>query len=303
MAGAHSNTRRLHGAREEQTAEERAVRRLRAGARLERAVELAPSGVGRCLDSAFQVYSARFAYCILVTLAIWIPVQLASEALLQASARYGAAPPLLILLLPIPVRVLTISLLCTVASQVLLGEPVRVRLGLLRVLSRAPQLLALSLLMSLAAIPLACMCLFPMYVGFWLASLAPVILVLEGGGIGAAVRRSVELVWGWGFFARWIGLSLVTGLLFLPANFLAGLLEDPRTRSFFQTQLSATGEAFELLMAFLSSVFLALSTAFIAVLVTVYYLDTRARKEALDVELELARLVARRTPGGPQVLA
>jgi len=141
--------------------------------------------------------------------------------------------------------------------------------------------------------------------GVWLGtkvSLVPSVIVLEGAGIGTAVRRSWQLTNG--FFWRTFGTLLLVGAIL---NFAAQVVVQPI--SFIGTIVAAivdpTGSGaavtitiVTLVVTTIFSLLIGAITAVVqAALVAVIYIDLRMRKEGLD--LELVRHVELRDAGQP----
>lgn len=115
--------------------------------------------------------------------------------------------------------------------------------------------------------------------------LIPATLVLEGTGVGTALRRGWRLTRG--SFWRLLGIYLLTTvmvtvvaqLIVMPAAFVAAfVLRDPLLTSF--GALAVTSVA--------SAVAYTLTTSFMAAVVALLYIDVRMRREGLDVELTRA---------------
>jgi hypothetical protein len=141
------------------------------------------------------------------------------------------------------------------------------------------------------------------YASYWLFAVIPAVYVLEREGlksrnwlaqVGAALVRGFQLVWGWDSFARWLGWVTVAVIAITgPLGSIPGLIDVPQVREFLDQQLGAQGSGVEFMIAAVGSVFVGIGTAYMAVLMTVYYLDQRVRREGLDLELRLEQLTAR----------
>jgi hypothetical protein len=147
----------------------------------------------------------------------------------------------------------------------------------------------------LGVVSILCLCpfLLPVAVGLylffkWKFSVAPSALVLEQLGVLESIRRSWELTRG--SFPRWLGVSVLAFLLV--SGFTAGLQlgDDPGLREKLLRGLGLPGLVFDTLFVAISSVFSGVSTAFISAAMTVYYLDTRMRREGFDLSMRLERL-------------
>ena len=67
----------------------------------------------------------------------------------------------------------------------------------------------------------------------------------------------------------------------------------PPVRALIEDYLPVSGIALEVLLAMLAAPFLAVATAFGAVLATVFYVDQRVRCEGLDLRLKLESMKSR----------
>jgi len=101
-------------------------------------------------------------------------------------------------------------------------------------------------------------------------------------------------VWGWKSFGRWLGWITVAGIAIAgPLNMVPSMVDVPEVRELLDEVLGTRGSPIDFLIAVVGSVFVGIGTAYMAVLMTVYYLDERVRKEGLDLELRLEELAAR----------
>lgn len=139
--------------------------------------------------------------------------------------------------------------------------------------------------------------------GAWLGTklaLVPSVIVLEGAGIGRAVRRSWSLTNG--SFWRTFGLIVLVGLILgfaanvvvQPISFLGTILATILDPALGDTYLAITvGTTIATLV--LSILIGAITSVVQAALIAVIYIDLRIRTEGLDLELE--RHVAARDAG------
>jgi len=127
------------------------------------------------------------------------------------------------------------------------------------------------------------------FVGYvWLlvrTLLIPPAIMLEGAGLGSAIRRGWKL--SRGSFWRLLGIylltsiivSIVNALITAPATIVAMFVfQDPLMTSFGSLVLLGIGNI----------VALTLTTVFTAAVVALLYVDVRMRREGLDVELARA---------------
>lgn len=130
--------------------------------------------------------------------------------------------------------------------------------------------------------------------GAWLGTklaLVPSVIVLEGAGIGLAVRRSWSLTNG--SFWRTFGLIVLVGLILgfaanvvvQPISFLGTILATILDPALGDTYLAITvGTTIATLV--LSILIGAITSVVQAALIAVIYIDLRMRTEGLDLELE-----------------
>ena len=253
-----------------------------------------PRGVGALLDAATGTYAARFAVCVGLATALLLPFQMLSELLARSEHLLRGLGVLLAF--SIPARFLCIGFIACFVADRLLGRAAQPGRAARRAAGASGRLLGVALAVGLISVPLVCMCFFPLFVGIWLFSLAPVIVALEGRTVADGLRRSMLLVGGWGALGRWLGVVLVGSALLTPASGLIGAVHEPAVRAFLETSLGVRGLAFDLLTTTVSAFLVAISTAFFAVEMTVLYVDQRVRKEGLDLELWLERLAPRARP-------
>ena len=129
--------------------------------------------------------------------------------------------------------------------------------------------------------------------GAWLGtkvSLVPSVIVLEGAGIGTAVRRSWRLTDG--FFWRTFGTLLLVSVIL---NFAAQVVVQPISLigTLVATIVDPTGSGAALTITIVTTVVTLILSLLIgaitavvqAALVAVIYIDLRMRKEGLDLEL------------------
>ncbi|GAA1749199.1 hypothetical protein [Agromyces humatus] len=140
---------------------------------------------------------------------------------------------------------------------------------------------------------------------FWIGtklSIVPSIIVLEGAGIGTAVRRSWRLTNG--YFWRTLGTLLLVALIL---NFAAQVVVQPISLlgSIVSVLIDPNGTGAGLTVTIITTVVTlilsivigAITAVVQAALVAVIYVDLRMRHEGLD--LELARTVEMRDAGHP----
>ena len=290
--------------------------RSRRGARVEDAHHLGRRGVGQILDAAMEVLVQRFGVCVGIATMVWLPFRLGTELIARSSA------PEEVLLLwgttNVAPQLLTTGFVCTLVGGHLVGRRVPLGEVLMSGLTRAPGLGVIMLVNLMAAIVLVCPCIVSSYAAYWLFAVVPAVYVLErgqllprggpGGPVGGALRwlgeafvavgRGIRLVWGGTSFLRWIGWFAVANVaIIVPLTAAPSALDYPGVREQISTVVDLDGPA-GLLLVLVGSLFFGIGTAYTAIVMTVYYVDERVRKEGLDLEIALRRLAGRGTPQG-----
>jgi len=268
-------------------------------------------GVGEVLDCALDVTRARFGTCVLLSALIWIPLTLLQRAGLHYQVPVGAN--MLVILLAFPVQSLTAALVTIVVYGQLQGSRVGAAEALWAGLRRAPALLANMLISLLLQIMVGFVCAIPAFVVIgalarvnqalsvvlglplflrllfvnFLVAVAPAALVLEDLGPLEALVRGVKLVRG-GFW-RWLGLVAVSSILMLPFNAIAEAMSSVEVRDWLSPHVDLSSPGYAALDVLVSSLSRAIATAFSGVLLTVFYLDLRVRREGFDLTMRLER--------------
>ena len=297
------------GAPRPASGEDLRARGARAAARLARERPLhGPRGVGSLLDLGNDVLVERFGVCVGIGLLCWLPLQIANEL----ATRSAASPdvqlgvPMVLRGLSLVPKFLTTAFVCLVVAGHVLERPVRTADATRRGLLGLPGLLCLIGMQILGTLLLFCACVLPVFLAPWLFAIVPAVYVLEGrarrnehrgafarwsGGIRDAFARGLRLVFGWDSLGRFYGYSLVAFLtVTFPLASVTGGLETPAVREHLGSWLGLSGGPVDLALTVLSAAFIAIGTAYAAILDTVYYFDQRVRREGLDLELALARL-------------
>ena len=272
------------------------------------------------LDIALEVTRARFATCVLLSASIWIPLTLLQRLGLQYQVFQGAN--VFAIVLGLPVQSLTAALVMIVVYGHLQGSRVGAAEALWAGFKRAPALIANMLINLLILVFCVFVCAIPatvvmaalwavnpavgvlfalpfflpmLFVSFLIA-VAPVALVLENLGPLEALARGVRLVRG--SFPRWLGLFAVSQLLMLPFN---GIAEAPSThevRDWLAPYADLSSPGYAALDVLVSSFFRGIGTAFSGVVLTVFYLDARVRREGFDLTMRLERARERVSAAG-----
>ncbi|MEW6074480.1 MAG: hypothetical protein AB1726_18030 [Planctomycetota bacterium] len=257
---------------------------------------LAPRGVGQILDTAFDVFTARFAVCVAIGTLLMLPVEIGMEVyfgsrlreprVLEATWGYALVGGV--------VQLLAAAGVCHVASAHLLAERVDPGAAIRTVLRKSLGVAALAVTVGPAAYLLFYCCVLPGVFAHWLTAVATTAYILETGWPGRAVARSVSLSWGGGSLGRWMGWASVSSLIVLPLTFFSEGGYNPMFRDLARRYLPLGWDETALLLAGPAALLAGMAVAYEAVVVVVYYYDLRVRREGLDLERELARLVARR---------
>jgi hypothetical protein len=271
-------------------------------------------GVGEMLDIAFDVTRARFGTCVLFSALIWVPLTLLHRVGLQ----YPVEANLLVLLLSFPVQSLTAALVTIVVYGHLQGSRVGAAEALWAGLRHAPALLAnmlisvllqvvcaipavavmagLSLVDPLLGVLLGLPFFLPLLFVRFLVAVAPAALVLEKLGPIEALVRGMRLVRG-GFW-RWLGVFTVSWVLILPFNAIAEAPSSVEVRDWLSQYADLSRPSYAALDVLVSSLARAVATAFSGVLLTVFYLDARVRREGFDLTMRLERARERASAAG-----
>jgi hypothetical protein len=270
-------------------------------------------GVGQILDTALDVLVSRFGACVGIAAFFWLPYRLVAELIrtsdvsFQVQVIWGASS-----MVP---EVLTTACVCSFVGGFLLRDRVSAADAIRSGLVAGVGLVLIAGMQLVATFFLALCCAVPALLGYWLFSMVPTVYVLDRkalvrerasglvgpvrwfAGIVVSMQRAMQLAMGRGSFGRWVGWASVSALVVvLPLSFLPFALDEPTVRMFMEDTLAIEGRPLELTLSAISAIFIGVGTAYIAILNTVYYVDERVRKEALDLELRLGSLVRRAAP-------
>lgn len=268
--------------------------------------ELRPRGVGEILDTAVAMFRARFRSLILITLAVVVPVEIASTLVLLSSQPddytvgiTGTSPVYddndIALQLAAVIVILVVSTLATafvtaaatrIAADAYIGNSEAPGQAIRNVARRTLPLVGLTII---SAIGIAIGWLMLLVPGLLLQAawaVAVPALILEGTGVIAALGRSYALtksrfllalgvVWSvWLLeFVLSVGLSSVLGYLIA-------------------TNDSTTGDV--IIQSVSNTVSSIVTTPLVATAIVALYFDLRIRSEGFDVQMMLSRLDARR---------
>jgi len=321
MAGTRTTTVRLGGAgRGEGGAAPAGVRGRFGGSRVSVAtgIELAPRGVGQILDAAVEIFIARFAVYVGIAALLWLPFQVGFELVARAGDEMAG---LLWGGISAIAQILTTAFVCGIAGGVALRREPTLSEALKVALQRCLGVGVIALVTGVTAIVLLCPCLFTTVLAYWLLGVAPAAYMLErettfsplarppetgpDAWFGArwigrlvdvfrALGRSIHLPKGWPSFGRWFGWTVVANLIALPFRGVPDAMRVPEARLELERLLPMQAGGIELVVVVGGALFLGIATGFLAVVMTVYYLDLRVRKEGLDLERALEALEAQR---------
>lgn len=272
----------------------------RAGARADRGSTLGPRGVGEMLDAAVDVLRGRFVSCLLPAALLWLlalhfldqRMTSAIETILSDRSAHVLALWTWVYLacfVTLCTAMLCAAAICPIAHGAVLERPADTLRGLRLFASRLPALLVLVPAILAAACLGFLLFVVPGLYFLWRSWLAPVVAVLERTGPWQAITRSWALTRGalW----RWIPTLLVAHLLTLPFSVVAAACRDGRVEAALLERMPALSPVWIGRVAeAVGAVLVGLPSAFLAVVVTVFYVDARIRREGYDLELRLARM-------------
>lgn len=252
---------------------------------------LEPRGVGAILDTALEVLLARFGTCVGVAACLWVPALALGRVGLRARGALEALSMLSALAVQFVVQGLAVGLVTIVVYGHLQGRSVSGLESARIALRSTPALLAAALISSLGTVGGACCCIVPGVVLSWLWMVAPAAVVLERVGPLEGLARSAGLAKGG--FLRWAGTMLTQIALSLPLTIIAASLADPNVRAWIEPRVGLGPIAFDVLEVAVSAFLMGIATALSAVVLTVFYIDCRVRKEGFDLVMRLERLRGR----------
>ncbi|SFY43553.1 glycerophosphoryl diester phosphodiesterase membrane domain-containing protein [Streptomyces atratus] len=303
-------------------------------------IPLRPLGVGEILDGAVSTMRAHWRTVLGITLTVSVIAQVAitlverfllpepaqidpnatgTEALRQAadsaqSTVFNSVPSMLITMIA---TLITTSVLTVVISRSVLGRPVTLSDAWAEARPRLPQLLGLTLLLTLISAAIMAVGLLPgmligsaagaglVLVGFmaafvvviWLMvrfCLASPALMLERQSITASMRRSAKLVRG--AWWRTFGVLALTGLLTfvvaliiaIPFGVIAMAVDGEGIGSALTNGSADFGWPFLIVSGIGKVIVATITYPLSAGVMALLYIDQRIRREALDLELARA---------------
>jgi len=259
--------------------------------RVEERSALTPRGVGGVLDTAWEIFSTRFLGCVGVALALTIPMRAGLVAIRYSGVERVTRQALELgieLMAPLLIGVLVANLV----GEVVQGRSTSTWASVRSTFDRLPSLLGI---LALLAIGQTCMgflvCCFPfaLYV-YWQLSVAPAVYAIERRPLSQVFGRGLRLLKGWASFGRFLGTVVTHFCMFFGMGLSMAALDEPMVRAYVLELTSLDGLTLDLLATVPAAIFMAVSTAFLAIILTVYYFDVRARREGFDLELQLAEL-------------
>ena len=252
-----------------------------------------PRGVGEILDTAFDVFAVRFAACLGLAALLWFPIRMAETALLETASPQVTA---LFVAVPMVVEFITVAFVAQLVREQLQGGHLGAFQAMAGGLARTPGLIVIGLGTGIA-IGLTWVCCFcslgliPLLVT-WLLSVAPAVYVLERVTLPQAIVRSTHLVRS--SFPRFAGWYLLKLMMVTPLGGLAVLADSPEVQASLRAHLPLGEVSYLLVLAAVTALFAGLASAYSAVAMTVYYVDTRTRSEGFDLRLRLERMARNR---------
>lgn len=255
---------------------------------------LAPRGVGSVLDLGWEILSVRFLNCVGVALALTLPARVGLVAVRYSGvSRFNRQ--LLEYAIELMAPVLIAVMVANLVRDFIHGRSTSTWDSVRATLDRWPSLLAI---LGILAVGSGCfgyvfVCCFPigLFV-YWHLSIAPAVYAIERRSLTQVIPRGLRLLRGWASFGRFLGIVVVHALMFLGMTSAMVALDNPEIRATILEVTSFDSLTLDLLVTLPASIFSAISTAYLAIILTVYYYDVRARREGLDLELQLQEIEA-----------
>jgi hypothetical protein len=277
---------------------------------------LRPRGIGEILDAAIALYKARFGALVKLTALVVVPVQLLNVLVTLSTApndvTFGATGPtpvydsrhafwvpfagtVVMNIVTVLSTAFATAAVMRVVADTYVGQPSDVRTSARLAWRRFPAVIGASIATGFLTIIGLLACVVP---GLYLQAMFSVTipaLLLEGLGVGEAIRRSTALTRGrrWQCFAVLYVGSLLAGAI----SFGLTLLIDVPVNA----ALDGT-TALAIAQGVAGALTAALTTPFQAAAIIVLYFDLRVRAEGFDVQMALQRLDRSRA-GVPSIAA
>lgn len=280
--------------------------------------QLRPLTIGQMLDGAIRIYQGRAKTLITAVAVPMIPMVILQTLITwstqpadynpfdfsdtqevpdggQVMVQLGGS--LLGSLLVVLATTLATAACFRAISDAYVGERVDWRESLRFALGRFWSILGLTIVVALATLLGLPLCIVGVVIPMTYFSVATPVLLLEGAGVGAAMRRSAGLVKG--RFWPVLGAVALSSIL---AMLLQGVVSSPAFAVYF-VDLPTVASA--LVEAIFTGIALILVMPFTAAFTMVLYVDLRVRKEGFDLHLWAQRLgveadpAPRQQPGAP----
>lgn len=273
--------------------------------------KLGPRNGAQLVDLGIEVLASRFLSCVGLAVLLWLPVRALmpfvvrmipqtafnSEETTEFWLALGGIGIIATFL-----EVMLTMTLTLISYEALIGGVLSPTEAIMGTLKRSLGLLGFFFLRFLiisvggmVTVFIGVMC-FPLLLGalaYWLyfswkLSIAPCILMLEGLGVGASISRSFKLTEG--SFLRWLALFSISFLLTSWFASVQQLSDNLTLRQEFLEATSVSPLLFDGILVVITSFFTGITTAVFAVVSTSFYLDTRIRREGLDLSMRLERI-------------
>ena len=282
------------------------------GWRDEAALQLRPRTSPQVLDLGLEVLGRRFLACVGICVMLWLPVRVMmpffTDFLQEYSSRFETdwmmfgVGMLIMMAAQSLVDVLATTVVTLIAYADLVGSNLSPFTALRRTLGRLIALIFVFLVkfiilsvggglvgvVSLFCPPLLIVALVYFVFFGWKLSVAPSALILEELSVGQALRRSFELTEG--SMLRWVGVTVLAWILVSGMEAGLQLGDNVELRDWLLSSSSIPSAVFTPFFVMISAVIAGLASAVTTVSVTAYYLDTRIRREGLDLFMRLERL-------------
>jgi hypothetical protein len=273
----------------------RARRWKREGGELEQTLPpLRRRGVGELVDMTFEILRARFWIIFATSVAIWMPLRLLQPFFGMHRAQESENPMfmggalLLTGLAPHVAQTIISSLVALFVYASIQGYEVRTKSVMMYAAKRAFALALLTFVSTMVVWVGTLACCVPGILLMWKFYLAPAVLILEGKGLGHAIKRSFFLTRG--SFWRWAGVAAVLFFMVVPLSSVSGVADDPMARGALLKVIPVGQPLLDVIMVVLSSLFLGMTSSVTSIVITVFYLDARVRHEGHDLRMRLERL-------------
>ena len=259
---------------------------------------LAPRGVGSVLDLGWEILSARFLNCVGVALALTLPARVGLVAVRYSGVgRFNRQ--LLEYAIDLMAPVLIAVMVANLVRDYVHGRSTSTWDSVRATLDRWPSLLAILAILAVGSgcIGSVFLCCFPigLFV-YWHLSIAPAVYAIEGRSLLEVVPRGLGILRGWANFGRFLGVVVVHFFMFFGMTSAMVALDNPQVRAWILEFSSIDSLTLDLLVTIPASIFMAISTAYLAIILTVYYYDVRSRREGLDLDLRLNEIEAELAP-------